>query len=213
MLIPLDTLLIFAVASILLALTPGPNWLYLLSRTMCQGRRAGFVSLAGTTTGLLFHMLAASFGLTVVLMAVPYAFDAIRIAGAAYLLWMAWTTIRDGGGFEPRPLDPAPDRVLFRQALLTGILNPKVAIFYLSLFPQFIDPARGSVLAQSLILGFVQLLLAVPIDAAWVMLSATIAKWFANRPTWMRSQRWALGGAFGVLAAWLALGTKRAATP
>ena len=75
----------------------------------------------------------------------------------------------------------APDSVLFRQALLTGILNPKVAIFYLSLFPQFIDPARGSVLAQSLILGVLQLMLSIPIDAAWVLLSATIARWFANR--------------------------------
>ena len=209
MMIPLDTLIVFAVASILLALTPGPNWLYLLSRTMCQGTRAGFVSLAGTSTGLVCHMLAASFGLTVVLMAVPYAFDAIRLAGAGYLLWMAWTTIRDGGGFEPKPLEPAPDSVLYRQALFTGILNPKVAIFYLSLFPQFIDPARGSVLAQSLILGVVQLLLAIPIDAAWVLLSATVARWFSKRPTWMRTQRWALGGAFGVLAAWLALGTRK----
>ena len=207
--IPLDTLLIFAIASIQLALTPGPNWLYLLSRTMCQGTRAGFVSLAGTATGLLTHTLAASFGLTVLLMAVPFAFDAIKLIGAAYLLWMAWTTIRDGGGFEPRPLDPAPDRVLYRQALFTGIFNPKVAIFYLSLFPQFIDPARGSVLAQSLILGTVQLLLSIPIDAAWVLLSATIARWFAQRPTWMRTQRWVLGGAFGVLATWLALGTKK----
>ena len=207
--IPLDTMLIFTAASVLLALTPGPNWLYLLSRTMCQGTRAGFVSLAGTMSGVTIHMLAAAFGLSVVLLAVPFMFDAIKLAGAAYLLWMAWSTIRDGGGFEPRPMEPAPDPILFRQALLTGILNPKVAIFYLSLLPQFIDPARGSVLAQSLILGSVQLLVALPIDAAWVLLAGGISRWFAHRPLFLRMQRWILGGAFGVLAAWLALDTRR----
>lgn len=207
--VPLDTLLIFAAASVLLALTPGPNWLYLLSRTMCQGTRAGFVSLVGTMSGVTVHMLAAAFGLSVVLLAVPFMFDAIKLAGAAYLLWMAWSTIRDGGGFEPRPMEPAPDSVLFRQALLTGILNPKVAIFYLSLLPQFIDPARGSVLAQSLILGSVQLLVALPIDASWVLLAGTISRWFADRPKWLKIQRWVLGGAFGTLAAWLAFDTRR----
>jgi threonine/homoserine/homoserine lactone efflux protein len=207
--IPFHTLLIFGAASALLALTPGPNWLYLLSRTMCQGTRAGFVSLAGTMSGVTVHMLAAAFGLSLVLLAVPFAFDAIRLAGAAYLLWMAWSTIRDGGGFEPRPMEPAPDATLFRQALLTGMLNPKVAIFYLSLLPQFIDPARGSVLAQSLILGTVQLLVALPIDGALVLLAGAISRWFADRPLWLRVQRWVLGGAFGALAAWLALETRR----
>lgn len=207
--IPLDTLLIFAAASILLALTPGPNWLYLLSRTMCQGTRAGFVSLAGTMSGVTVHMLAAAFGLSLVLLAVPFAFDAIRLAGAAYLLWMAWSTIREGGGFEPRPMEPAPAATLFRQALLTGILNPKVAIFYLSLLPQFIDPARGSVLAQSLILGTVQLLVALPIDGAWVLLAGGISRWFTQRPLWLKMQRWMLGGAFGALAAWLAFDTRQ----
>lgn len=208
--IPLETLLIFAAASVLLALTPGPNWLYLLSRTMCQGTRAGFVSLAGTMSGVTTHLLAAAFGLSVVLIAVPFAFETIKLAGAGYLLWMAWSTIRDGGGFEPRPMDPAPDAVLYRQALLTGILNPKVAIFYLSLLPQFIDPARGSVLAQSLILGSIQLLVALPIDAAWILLASVISRWFADRPLWLRMQRWTLGGAFGVLAVWLALDSRRA---
>jgi threonine/homoserine/homoserine lactone efflux protein len=207
--IPLDTLLLFSVASLLLALTPGPNLLYLLSRTLCQGKRAGFVSLAGTTSGLLVHMLAAAFGLSVILLAVPFAFDAIKLAGAGYLLWMAWSTVRDGGGFEPRLMEPARDATLYRQALLTGILNPKVAIFYMSLLPQFIDPARGSVLAQSLILGSIQLLIALPVDGGWVLLAGTITRWFAHRPLWLRTQRWVLGSAFGVLAVWLALDTRK----
>ena len=207
--ISFDTLLIFAAASVLLALTPGPNLLYLLSRTMCQGTRAGFVSLAGTMSGVAVHMFAAAFGLSVVLLAVPFAFGAIKLAGAAYLLWLAWSTIRDGGGFEPKPMTPAPDAILYCQALLTGILNPKVAIFYLSLLPQFIDPERGSVLAQSLILGTMQLLIALPIDGSLVLLASTISRWFAGRPLWLAIQRWVLGGAFGLLAIWLALAARR----
>ncbi|MEO8133614.1 MAG: LysE family translocator [Betaproteobacteria bacterium] len=207
--IPLDTLLLFSAASLLLALTPGPNLLYLLSRTLCQGTRAGFVSLSGTMSGISLHMLAAAFGLSVILLAVPFAFDAIKLAGAAYLLWMAWSTVADGGGFEPRPMEPAADVTLYRQALLTGILNPKVAIFYMSLLPQFIDPARGSVLAQSLTLGTIQLLIALPVDGAWVLLAGGVTRWFAHRPLWLRTQRWVLGSAFGVLAVWLALDTRK----
>ena len=193
--IPLDTLLIFAAASVLLALTPGPNWLYLLSRTMCQGTRAGFVSLAGTMSGLVVHMLAAAFGLSVVLLAVPFAFDAIKLAGAGYLLWMAWSTLRDGGGFEPKPMEPAPDATLFRQALLTGILNPKVAIFYLSLLPQFIDPARGHGAAQTALLGSLFAVQTVLVFGALGYYAGTVGGWLRGRPA---VGRW-LDRATGVL--------------
>ncbi len=92
--------------------------------------------------------------MSALLLAVPAAFDAIKLAGAAYLLWLAWNTLRGGGfSFTPQPLDPVPDRVLFRQSLTASVINPKVAVFYLSLFPQFVDPASGSVLLQSLALG------------------------------------------------------------
>lgn len=204
------TLGVFAFASLLLALTPGPNWLYLTSRTLCQGRRAGLVSLVGTISGVTVHMVAAAGGLTALLLAVPVAFDAIRIIGALYLLWLAISTLRGGGfTFAPRALDPVPDRVLLRQGLMSGILNPKVALFYLALFPQFLDPAAGSLLAQSLTLGVIQIAIAIVIDGGLVLVTGLVAARLAAHPHWLAVQRWVLGGAFGVLAAWLAIDSRK----
>jgi len=204
-----EALVLFALASLVLALTPGPVWLYLISRTLAQGRRAGYFSMLGVTAGLALHALLAALGLSVVLLAVPLAFDVIRLAGAAYLLWLAWTTIRgDGLCFEARPLPRASDRALLRQAFVAAFLNPKVAVFYLSLFPQFLDPGGGSVLAQSLVLGGVQLASAAAVDLSVVTAAGFVSLWFARRPVWLKAQRLFLGGAFGALAAWLALDRK-----
>ena len=201
----IEKLGLFAFAVLLLALTPGPVWVYLLSRTLTQGRRAGYFSLIGVMAGVLVHLLAAALGLSAVLLAVPAAFDAIKLAGAAYLLWLAWTTLRGGGfSFTPQPLDPVPDRVLFRQSLTASVINPKVAVFYLSLFPQFIDPASGPVLLQSLALGVVHITVSTLVDGALVTVAGALSVWVARRPEWLRLQRWALGGAFGALAVWLA---------
>jgi threonine/homoserine/homoserine lactone efflux protein len=211
----IDNLLLFALASVLLVLTPGPNLLYLVSRTLAQGRAAGLVSLAGTTTGFAVHIVAASLGLSAVFVAVPLAYDALRWAGAAYLLWLAWDSVRSGGDgnaggvFAPRALPPAAPAKLFRMGLLTSILNPKVALFYLALFPQFVDPARGSVLAQSLVLGLVQIAISVVGDALFVLAAARVARWLAARPAWAALQRWMLAGVFAAIAAKLALDDRR----
>ena len=138
-----QSLALFALASVLLVLTPGPNLLYLVSRTLCQGRSAGIVSLAGTSLGFVFHVVAAALGLSAIFLTVPLLYDAMRYLGAAYLLWLAWDALKPGGKgvFAPRALPPDPPARLFRVGLLTSILNPKVAMFYLALFPQFIAPS------------------------------------------------------------------------
>src|SRR5436190_22435775 len=120
----LDNYLLFILASVLLVLTPGPNLLYLISRTLCQGRTAGLVSLAGTTTGFVVHILAASLGLSAVFLAVPVAYDVLRWAGAAYLVYLAWDSIRAGGVglFAPRTLPAAAPAKLFRMGIVTSIL-------------------------------------------------------------------------------------------
>jgi len=200
-----ENLALFAVAVALLALTPGPVWIYLISRTLAQGRRAGFISLIGVMAGVLVHLLLAAFGLSALLLALPGAFDAIKLAGAAYLLWLAWGTVRGAGlSFTPQPLPPVPDRVLLRQAMVAAVVNPKVAVFYLSLFPQFVEPAAGSVMLQSLVLGAVHVGVSVLIDGALVTAAALLAAGVARRPGWLRMQRWFLGGSFGLLAVWLA---------
>ncbi len=208
-----DRLALFTLASLLLAATPGPVWLYLISRTLAQGRRAGYFSMFGVAAGLSLHATFAAFGLTVVLLAVPYAFDAIKLAGAAYLLWLAYTTVRGAGfTFQPQPLEPVRDRVLLRQAFVAAVINPKVAVFYLSLFPQFVDPASGPVLGQSLLLGAIQVSTAALMDLALVTVAGVLATWFARRPLWLQLQRWFLGGAFGFLAVWLALTPRQSST-
>jgi len=208
----LDNFLLFVAASVLLVLTPGPNLLYLVSRTLCQGRNAGLVSLAGTTTGFVFHIVAASLGLSAVLVAVPAAYDALRWAGAAYLLWLAWDAVRPqaaGGLFTPTRLPDAAPARLFRMGLITSILNPKVALFYLALFPQFVSPERGSVLVQSLILGATQIAIAVAGDFAFILSAAAVARWLGERPAWALAQRWVLGSVFAGIAVKLALEERR----
>ncbi len=200
-----DKLALFALAVLLLALTPGPVWIYLISRTLTQGRRAGYFSLIGVMAGVVVHLLAAALGLSAILLALPAAFNVIKLAGAAYLLWLAWSTLRGGGfSFTPQALEPVPDGVLFRQSLTASVVNPKVAVFYLSLFPQFVDPTTGPVLLQSLTLGIVHIIVSTSVDGALVTVAGALSVWIARRPGWLRLQRWFLGGAFGALAVWLA---------
>jgi threonine/homoserine/homoserine lactone efflux protein len=207
----LETLALFAAASVLLALTPGPNLLYLVSRTLCQGRRAGVVSLAGTSFGFFFHLLTAALGLSAVFIAVPFLYDLLRYAGAAYLLWLAWSALRQRNGdvLAPRSLPVESPGRLFRVGLLTSILNPKLALFYLALLPQFVDASRGNVFGQSMTLGLVQIAIGVLSDLAFVLAAARIAGWLARRPLWSAIERWILGGVFAAIALRLAFETRK----
>jgi threonine/homoserine/homoserine lactone efflux protein len=207
--IPLDTWLLFVVACIALAATPGPNLLYIVSRTLVQGRPAGFVSLAGTLTGLLVHVLAAAFGLSALLLAVPMAYDVVRFAGAAYLAWLAWQTWRSPSPEARDAIAPARLFALWRDGAATGILNPKVALFQIALFPQFVDPAQGSVLAQSLTLGATQLMVLSAMDTMWILAASHARSLLGARPAWGKWSRRALAGVFAALAARLVIDERR----
>jgi threonine/homoserine/homoserine lactone efflux protein len=200
----------FALAALALVLTPGPNMIYCVSRTLCQGRRAGFVSLAGVLLGFLVHLLAAALGLTALLMAVPLAFDAIKLAGAAYLLWLAWQAVRPGGSapFQARELPVDRPAVLFRMGFLTNLLNPKVAMFYLSFFPQFLHPDHGPVLLQSLQLGAVQIGVSGAVNTAIVLGAGAITAFLTRSRGWLQAQRWVMGGVLGALAVRIAFTEK-----
>ena len=202
---------LFALACLLLALTPGPNLLYLVSRTLCQGRRAGIVSLAGTSFGIVFHVVAAALGLSAIFLTVPILYDAMRYVGAAYLLWLAWDPLRPGGRdlFQTRTLPPDPPARLFRIGVLTSVLNPKVAMFYLALFPQFIDATRGSVFLQGLMLGFLQIAINTVGDLCFVFAAGAITAWLARRPLWSALQRWVLGIVLAGIALRLAVDTRK----
>ena len=201
----------FGLAALVMVITPGPNMIYCISRTLCQGRTAGLTSLAGVLLGFVVHLLAATLGLTALLMAVPLAFDAIRLAGAAYLLWLAWQAVKPGGSgpFQARDLPVDPPATLFRMGFLTNVLNPKVAMFYLSFFPQFLDPERGSVLLQSLQLGAVQIGVSGGVNALLVLGAGAITAFLARSRGWLQAQRWIMGGVLAGLAVRIAFMDKR----
>ncbi len=147
----LSSLMTFAFVALGLVLTPGPNMIYLTSRSICQGKRAGLISLGGVALGFVFYMLCAALGITALIFAVPYAYDILRISGVVYLLYLAWQAIKPGGRslFAVRDLPADSGRKLFLMGFITNLANPKIAIMYLSLLPQFISPGHGSILSQS----------------------------------------------------------------
>ena len=206
------TLLGFALVSLGIVLTPGPNMIYLVSRSITQGPMAGIVSLGGVALGFVFYMLCAAFGITALLFAVPYAYDALRFSGAAYLLWLAWQAVKPNGRspFQVKKLQVDGPRKLFAMGFVTNLLNPKIAMLYLALLPQFIDPAVGSVLTQSLVLGAIQTFISVGVNAMIALTAGSIALFLGTRPTWLLLQRWLMGTVLAGLAVKMAFEAKRA---
>lgn len=198
----------FALVSLGMVLTPGPNMIYLITRSICQGRKARFISLLGVILGFVFDMVCAAFGLTAILLAVPYAYEAIQWAGAVYLIYLAWNAVKPGARsvLSPRTdLDIDGPRKLFTMGFITNLLNPKIAVLYLSLLPQFIDPAKGHLLLQSITLGMTQIIVSFSVNLAIVFAAGSVASWFATRPTWLKVQRWAMASVLTALAIRLAL--------
>ncbi|WP_050462780.1 LysE family translocator [Herbaspirillum autotrophicum] len=209
--IPLNDLLLFSLAALALVLTPGPNMVYCVSRSICQGRMAGMISLLGVVAGFVVHMLAAAFGLTALFLAIPLAYDIVKYAGAAYLLWMAWNTLKPGGSspFQTRDLPHDSTRTLLRMGFLTNLLNPKVAVFYMSLFPQFIHAEQGHVLLQSVTLGVTQISISFTVNALIILSASAITGFFSNNPGWLRAQRYVMGLTLGALAVRVALDQRK----
>jgi threonine/homoserine/homoserine lactone efflux protein len=205
------TLLAFGLVSLGMVLTPGPNMIYLISRSLCQGKRAGLVSLGGVALGFVFYMFCAAFGITALLLTVPFAYDALRFGGALYLLYLAWQAVKPGGRspFQVRDLPHDSPRKLFTMGFVTNLANPKIAVMYLSLLPQFISPGHGSVLLQSLALGCVQIVVSVTVNAIIASMAGSIAGFLAGRPVWLRVQRWLMGTVLAGLAVRIALDSRR----
>lgn len=208
----LSSLLAFGLICLGMVLTPGPNMIYLISRSICQGRVAGLISLGGVALGFVVYMLCAALGITALLMAVPFAYDALKLGGALYLLYLAWQAVKPGGrsAFQLRDLPQDGPRRLFMMGFVTNLLNPKVAVIYLSLLPQFIVPdGHGSVLAQSLVLGFTQIMISVSVNALIALSAGSIATFLAAKPLWQLVQRWLMGTVLAGLAVRMALEGRR----
>lgn len=195
-----------ALTALVMVLTPGPNMMYLVSRSISQGRQAGLVSLTGTFVGFLVYMTLANIGLAVVFVVVPALYIGFKAAGVVYLGYLAWRALRPGGRglFEARELPRDPNWKLFRMGLLTNLLNPKAAIMYLALIPQFIEPARGHVVLQGFALGSVQIAVSMTVNALIIVAAGSIAGFVRTRPTWATWQRRITGTMLGAVAVLLA---------
>lgn len=200
--IALENLAGVAIIALGMVLTPGPNMVYLTSRAISQGRLAGMISLAGVALGFVCYLLASGLGLAALFKAVPVAYDIVRIAGAFYLGYLAWNMLRPKGvsPFEARELPPHSPRRLFTMGLVTNLLNPKIALMYSALIPQFIDPLAGSTFQQFVQLGIIQIVIAVTVNGMIVLTASTVSSFLAKRPSAMRVQRWLSGAVLGIFA-------------
>ena len=193
-----STLALFAAACLALTVTPGPDMLLIASRSVSQGRASGFATLAGIQVGTYCHALAAALGLSQLFLAIPLAYDVVRYVGAAYLLYLAWQTFRSTGAVHP----PAAGlrRSAFRQGLATNLLNPKMALFVLALFPQFVHPSAGSVAVQIMLLATVLNLIGFVVNGIVIMTASRLGRAFSGRRRLHRAPQFLLGTVFAALA-------------
>jgi threonine/homoserine/homoserine lactone efflux protein len=191
-----------ALTALGMVLTPGPNMMYLVSRSISQGRRAGFVSLGGTFVGFLVYMTMANLGLAVVFVLVPWLYIGFKAVGAVYLGYLAWQALRPGGRgiFETSELPRDANWKLFRMGLITNLLNPKAAIMYLALIPQFIEPSLGHKVLQGFALGTVQITVSMAVNGLIIVAAGSIAGFVRTRPRWITWQRRVTGTMLGTVA-------------
>ena len=206
--IPIQELFIFILAALMLVITPGPNMIYLISRSITQGRGAGLISLAGIIVGFTFHVTMVSVGLTAVLFAVPFAYITLKFLGVFYLLYLAFQAVnpKNQGIFETATnLKEDNPAKLFSMGFLTSVLNPKIAVFYLSFFPQFIKPEYGNIFWQSIQLGITQMTISFTVNFLIVLFAARMSIWFAENPFWVKIQKWFMASILTGLAFKMAL--------
>jgi threonine/homoserine/homoserine lactone efflux protein len=175
-------LLVFMAATLALNLTPGPDMLYVVARSTAEGRRAGIVSSLGIAAGSLVHMTLVAAGLSSLLLAVPYAYDAVRLLGAAYLVYLGIRALAGAGAPDQGVcIQPAGPWAVFRQGMVTNVLNPKVALFFLAFLPQFVDRGQGHVAAQLVFLGLLFNLSGTTVNVAVALLASRAGRWSRSR--------------------------------
>ena len=194
--IPLDTLLAFVLASVILIVIPGSSVLFAIGRSIALGRRAGVLSVVGNTLGTVPVVVAVSFGVGAVVASSIVAFTIIKFVGAAYLVWLGVQAIRHRHAHvQSAPAGPASSAKLVREGFIVGLTNPKTIAFFVAVLPQFVTPSAGAAWAQMLLLGLVFLTIAIVSDSAWDVAAGTARAWFARSPRRLS----ALSGTGGVM--------------
>jgi threonine/homoserine/homoserine lactone efflux protein len=198
-----SSLLLFAGSVATLVLIPGPNLIYIVTRSVEAGRRAGLASMLGVETGTMVHIAAAAFGLSALLASSAVAFEIVKYAGVAYLVYLGVRALRSHGRAADRPASQTGMRRTYAEGVLVNVLNPKVSLFFLAFLPQFVDPARGSATTQVLVLGLVFFVIAAVLDLLFVVAAAPMSPRLKGR-----GRRFA-GGVYLALAALAAAGGPR----
>jgi threonine/homoserine/homoserine lactone efflux protein len=201
---------LFIAASLVLLLTPGPAVLYIVARSVAQGRAAGLVSVLGIHLGTIVHIVAAAIGLSALVVSSALAFAVVKYLGAAYLIWMGVRTLM---AKDPDPEEPVvragPLRRAFRDGFLVNLFNPKTAIFFLAFLPQFVDPARGALHWQILVLGLTFMGLGMVSDALFALAAGSAGDLLRRSRRFLRFQRWFAGTSFIGLGVTAALATRK----
>ncbi|HVO38069.1 MAG TPA: LysE family translocator [Spirochaetia bacterium] len=209
---PLSTLWIFLAAALVLLVIPGPAVLYIVTRSAAHGRRAGLASVLGVEVGSLIHSMAAAFGLSAILMTSALAFQVVKYAGAAYLVYLGIRALlsRGDNSSEAAPA-PAGGLQLFARGFLVNLLNPKTALFFYAFLPQFVDPSRGAVQGQIFLLGMMFVALATCTDSLYALLASSVGGWLFRKSGFRRARRYITGSiyiALGITAAFSGLEKK-----
>ena len=195
----------FLLAALILLLTPGPAVLYIVARSLDQGRLAGFVSVLSIEVGNLAHVLAATLGLSAILVSSALAFSIVKYLGAAYLIYLGLRRLFSReAAHGPVEVQRQSLSRIFRQGVLVAVLNPKTALFFFAFLPQFVDPAHGSVTLQLLILGCLFVLMAIVTDGLYALLAGTAGQWLKGTRAFLRAERYVVGSVYiglGVTAA------------
>ncbi|MBZ0299783.1 MAG: LysE family translocator [Anaerolineae bacterium] len=189
-----STLLVFVAAAAALLITPGPAVLYIVTRSIDQGRMAGIASVLGISVGTLFHVFAAALGLSAILVSSALAFDLVKYLGAAYLIYLGVRKLTSKSTeFLPATVEKQRLSRIFRQGVVVNILNPKVALFFFAFLPQFVNPARGSVALQMLLLGLLLVSMGLFSDGMYALLAGTAGNWLKTNRHFLRAQKYITG--------------------
>jgi threonine/homoserine/homoserine lactone efflux protein len=186
-------LALFIPAALALVLTPGPVVLYIVTRSVDQGRKAGLVSVLGSELGNLCHVAAAALGLSAILLTSTLAFDLVKYLGAAYLIYLGIRKLRSKDEVVSDEVKHEPLRRIFSQGVVVAVLNPKTALFFFAFLPQFVDPALGNITLQVLILGLIMVGLATLTDSLYALSAGTAGRWLRGSLRYLRFQRYFTG--------------------
>lgn len=199
----MQTIILFSAASLALAVTPGPDVILVAARSAAQGRLAGVVTQCGVSAGLVFHAIILALGLSQLFLAIPYAYDLVRYLGAAYLLYLAWQAVTAPDDMSSQSASNKRQSlfVIFRQGFFSNVLNPKVALFYLALFPQFLNPEIGAVAFQVMVLAGIFLIIDFAVHGVVIWLVGSMRSLSSGGRSFSRWSKYFLGLVFSGLAA------------